>query len=405
MNKILKSLAVIVFVASIAIAGTGAFFNDTEVSTGNSFSAGAIDLTIDYVCDGETCVIPFKDLGAGDDFFDYCDVKPGDVGEVTLSWHVTNNPAWGRIRIAEIADWEFGCTEPETQFDTTCDSSPYYAGEGELSQYLRFSAWMDEGTIEGWQCGETQTGCSADPEEGNNIFDGGYEVMIAENMLVDQFADTGIILPEVLSPEFVYYVGLEWNLPFATSNIVQTDSMVASIVMEVVQSRHNPVNPWESTITPLVNGGFETGDFTGWTESHSNLSSVVNSFGAFTAKEGTKFALLETGAQNVYTTVSQDIVLEAGQTIGGWAAFKTNDYLPYNDNAMAQIIVTSSNTVVSTPWQKDVSIVGNHGYADWEAWSWTATTAGTYTIELKVRNVGDGMVDSYGLFDAHLITQ
>ena len=37
----------IVFVGAVVIGATGAFFSDTETSTGNTFTAGAIDLGVD----------------------------------------------------------------------------------------------------------------------------------------------------------------------------------------------------------------------------------------------------------------------------------------------------------------------------------------------------------------------
>ncbi len=47
MKKILISLSIIGIVAGVVVGGTIAFFNDTETSTGNVFTAGTIDLTID----------------------------------------------------------------------------------------------------------------------------------------------------------------------------------------------------------------------------------------------------------------------------------------------------------------------------------------------------------------------
>ena len=47
MNKrILISLSVIGAVAAFAIGGTIAYFSDVETSTGNTFSAGTLDLKI-----------------------------------------------------------------------------------------------------------------------------------------------------------------------------------------------------------------------------------------------------------------------------------------------------------------------------------------------------------------------
>ena len=47
-GKILAGLAMIVFVGALAVGATGAFFSDTETSTGNIFTAGSIDLKIDH---------------------------------------------------------------------------------------------------------------------------------------------------------------------------------------------------------------------------------------------------------------------------------------------------------------------------------------------------------------------
>ena len=46
-KKILISLSVIGVVAAIAVGGTIAYFSDTETSTGNTFTAGVIDISVD----------------------------------------------------------------------------------------------------------------------------------------------------------------------------------------------------------------------------------------------------------------------------------------------------------------------------------------------------------------------
>lgn len=241
MKRILISLSIIGLVSAVAFGATRAYFSDTETSSGNTFTAGAIDLKIDYQC-GENCYYPLQDLDDGNSFFNYCDIKPGDNGEVTISWHINSNKAWARIRLDKIRDKEYGCTEPEREYpDTTCDTDGVGLGMGELSQYLAFTAWMDEGDIAGWQC-TGKGGCAADPKEGDNIFNGRYDKYIFENKSAQDLV-AGVPLPGELDPNNTYYVGFQWDLPFSTPNIVQTDSIVASIVMEVVQSRNNP-NPW-----------------------------------------------------------------------------------------------------------------------------------------------------------------
>ena len=49
MKKIITSLGMIVFVGAVVAGGTGAFFSDTETSTANIFTAGALDLKVDSV--------------------------------------------------------------------------------------------------------------------------------------------------------------------------------------------------------------------------------------------------------------------------------------------------------------------------------------------------------------------
>lgn len=247
MKKIITSLSIIGLVATMAIGATMAYFGDTETSTGNTMTAGTLDLKIDLQCPGTNCGWDTpRDLHYDPFFFNpfNCDIKPGDKGEVTISWHIIDNDAWGRIRLADIYDYERNCTEPERNDpnypDLTCAADPNGI-YGELRNYLTFTIWMDEGNVDGWQCPNNEP-CLLDPQEGNNIFDGQYEVKIANNMRAIDLAN-GVRLPEILDPDFTYYIGFRWDLPFSAPNIVQTDQLMANIVMEVVQSRNNP-NPW-----------------------------------------------------------------------------------------------------------------------------------------------------------------
>src|SRR3989344_4317607 len=48
MKRILLSAGTIAVVAALAVGGTLAFYNDTETSTGNIFTAGSIDLKVDH---------------------------------------------------------------------------------------------------------------------------------------------------------------------------------------------------------------------------------------------------------------------------------------------------------------------------------------------------------------------
>lgn len=162
----LLSLGMIVFVGAVAAGATGAFFSDTETSTGNTFAAGDIDLLIDnesYVTSTSTGSLvasastswTSRDLnkcGPNNDqvckFFNFTDVKPGDMGEDTISIHVGSNNAWMCAAARVTVNSDENCTEPENQ--AVGGESGGCVGEtngtnGDLAQALNFKFWKDDG--------------------------------------------------------------------------------------------------------------------------------------------------------------------------------------------------------------------------------------------------------------------
>jgi len=80
MNKIVKSLSVIAFVAAIAIGATSSYFSDEEKVTGNTITAGTIDIQLDGT---NQVVTPYQ----------VADVKPGETGYMTFNiQNVGTNP-------------------------------------------------------------------------------------------------------------------------------------------------------------------------------------------------------------------------------------------------------------------------------------------------------------------------
>lgn len=238
MKNILISVSIIGAVAVVAVGATTAYFSDTETSVGNTFTTGTIDLKIDLQCD-EGCGFPLKDL-TYDPFFYRCDIKPGDKHEATVSFHVYDNNAWGRIKLDQVKNWEYGCTEPEEDVDASCGTPGN--GEGELINNLLFTIWLDNGTTPGWQCPENKPRCSADPKEGDNILNGS-ETPIVTDIPASQLISGWYVLPQEIIASNTYYVGIEWRVPGEVGNEIQTDSFQGNIIMEVVQSRNNPT-PW-----------------------------------------------------------------------------------------------------------------------------------------------------------------
>lgn len=219
MKRIILSLSMLAFAGALIIGGTGAFFSDTETSTGNTFTAGAIDLKIDSTAtyNGEnvaSATWALKDLEpTSDKFFSFNDIKPGDEGTNVISLHVENNEAWVCAAVTNLASDDNGLTEPEGDVDSTDG-----VGNGELDEEMLWTIWIDDNN-NGVEDGETVL-ATGNPTNG---------------MLALYDSTTGA----PLSPASTTYLGVSWTLPAESGNETQTDSLTGDISFSVVQSRNN----------------------------------------------------------------------------------------------------------------------------------------------------------------------
>jgi len=238
-------------------AGTLAFFSEWEISEDNFFEAGAIDLRIDchsthmrtfpeqgmYGPYEVELPITFeeKDLVPGDKFFNWHDVKPGDYGEATISFHVYDNDAWGWFCIANVQEGSFATPEPEPLPD-----------EGELAENIETYLWIDDGEFDGWQ------GTGEDPYEGDNIWQEAWEELIYEGTLYDLYLFEEWVGPYYMEKCTTYYIGWYWNVPTEASNDIQADWLEFDIAFYAEQHRNNP-NPQPpeppENIPPVADAG------------------------------------------------------------------------------------------------------------------------------------------------------
>jgi predicted ribosomally synthesized peptide with SipW-like signal peptide len=147
MNKtrILLGLILITGAAGALASGTSAFFSDTETSSGNTFTAGAIDLQIDnesyyngVLNSGTSWTVRNLTI---EKFFDFDDIKPNDYGEDTISLHVDTNDAYMCADVTLTSDDDNGINEPEGEAGDTTDGD----GNGELADAVQFIWWGDDG--------------------------------------------------------------------------------------------------------------------------------------------------------------------------------------------------------------------------------------------------------------------
>jgi hypothetical protein len=147
----------------------------------------------------------------------------------------------------------------------------------------------------------------------------------------------------------------------------------------------------------VVNAGFETGDLSGWTAvggaSAVTSHSAGNSSNTWAPVEGNFFARLTAGlGTGVYSTLTQTFSLAANQTISGYVGYQAEDYQPFTDDAF----LTIGSTVLFTA---STFTVGDFGSSGWQAWSFTAPTAGSYTLQLGVRNTSDNVNTPSAMLD------
>jgi len=227
MKKILTSVMAIGIVLGLLGAGTLSFFSDWEISENNYFEAGKMDLKIDchsthmrtFPIDGMygdyevELPIHFDEINLVDEqFFYWHDVKPGDYGEATISFHVWDNDAWMWFRLTNLAEGPGETPEPEEEFNPD---------NGELAENIHVMLWVDDGDN------------VYEPEEPE------YEVAFFEGTLLeladmDWFGEWHLIGCEL------FYIGWEWNVPTTVGNVIQDDWARFNVQIYAEQYRNNP---------------------------------------------------------------------------------------------------------------------------------------------------------------------
>lgn len=252
MKKILFSLAIVLSAGAVIAGATGAFYSDTETSSGNTFSAGEIDLKIDNTSYfnnvlNEGTSWSLDDLD-GHLFFNFLDLKPGDEGEDTISVHVDTNDAWACMNINLTANNDNGSTEPEL-----LDEDPYTEIEGELAEAINFIWWEDDGdnvleeseestVIEATLAGLNGFALPLADTSGNALF-GSDPLIGGDTYFIGKAWCYGAMTVNVLSEGDGSPVDRPENIVCNGSNLnnsTQTDTVVLDFSFSADQARHNP---------------------------------------------------------------------------------------------------------------------------------------------------------------------
>lgn len=237
MNKrILISLSVIAAVAAIAIGGTVAYFSDTETSTGNTFTAGSIDL----------------DNGLSVKVFDLFEMKPGDMDQGSYVITATSNNYWACMKSTIDKTPENGRLEMEKAAGDTTGG----ANKGELQNYLYFYVWNDrDGNGEYNGNGENLPNPNTYPNVDRNLV-GPYTLVLMNDVhspLADKsagsfFSPNPLVAGQTYNLGYAYCFGIPSDNSYTTitcsgagddQNMAQTDGVKGTTTFYAVQSDNN----------------------------------------------------------------------------------------------------------------------------------------------------------------------
>jgi len=228
MKKGLLSLMLIGAVLVVAVtSGSVAYFSDTEVSSGNEFTAGTLDLKVWDANNSIWTDDPYTPAVISCGYWDsgigalINNLKPGDTGTVTVPLRNDGSvDGEAKIQLLNLVDWENGVNEPECvaeggiwlvpdpQTEGTCtncsscgDPGP---NQGELSPYLNVVIYYDG-------------------------------VQKATGTLYDVFS-AGVIELDVLAAYEEKDIVMEFSIDYQLAgNIIQSDSVAFDVAFELIQ--------------------------------------------------------------------------------------------------------------------------------------------------------------------------
>ena len=205
MRKILISVMIIALVGALIGAGVYAYFSDTETSTGNSFTAGTLDLTVDGANPWASTKITAANM------------KPGSSGVVDCTLvNAGNLNGTLTVDIKSLVDSQGTCPEPECVNEGGTYSGGSCTGNTvvTLSSKMDIVVWVDNGAGSG---------------TANNGLKDGTEQQLFSGTLFAADAAAAWSVTGGLSAGSTTYIGISYSIATSVTNEIQDDSSTFTI--------------------------------------------------------------------------------------------------------------------------------------------------------------------------------
>jgi hypothetical protein len=134
---------------------------------------------------------------------------------------------------------------------------------------------------------------------------------------------------------------------------------------------------WGASAATLRNGGFESG-LTGWSTVGFPDIQVTSSYSGYLPVSGSKFAAITVQDPQLTEGIDQLMNFNGNQMLRGYAAFITQDYLPFSNMAYVRLYQDKYNYY--TLFSASTATVGSFGSTPWTEFS-VKPSAGAYRLE------------------------
>lgn len=308
-RKLLGGLATIGGAGALGGASSAALLWDEEkygsVTEPNVLQGGKLNLTVSHEARYYDGISPEPETVASTDTdgdgepeltdqpeptIELSDLKPGDVVEQTIGFHVSGNPGFVGFEGAILGESENDVPESEDKVDGHTPNSSDGTPLGDLARHMRCLVWYDgdsdadedssnpgnnfpEELID--YSPEEQAdfydalrsgSVSIDTEAEEFIFGGTLRALmntIEEGVFLDPFDDVPSSFPGSVCfrPSTTHYLGmLCWlprDIPGVNDNLIQTDSLDYQLKLFALQCRHNVDGEGQPIVSLAETTGFE----------------------------------------------------------------------------------------------------------------------------------------------------